>query len=110
MGYEFTQDWFSMRHPHWPKYADPKPELNVLEIGSYEGRSAVWMLENLLTHHDSTITCVDHWLDKKIEARFDRNIFATGQSTKVKKNPGGSLVGALPVALWLRPDLYRWIA
>jgi predicted O-methyltransferase YrrM len=30
-----------------------------LEIGSYEGASAIWMLKNILTHPDARITCVD---------------------------------------------------
>jgi hypothetical protein len=33
--------------------------VNFLELGSYEGRSTVWMLESLLTHPQSHITCVD---------------------------------------------------
>ena len=33
-----------------------------LEIGSYEGASALWMMENILTHPQSQLTCVDTWL------------------------------------------------
>lgn len=31
-----------------------------LEIGSFEGASAVWMLRNILTHPDARLTCVDN--------------------------------------------------
>jgi len=33
--------------------------ITVLEIGSFEGMSTVWMLENLLTHPESKILCLD---------------------------------------------------
>ena len=32
-----------------------------LEIGSWEGRSALWLIENVLTHPQSRLTCVDTW-------------------------------------------------
>lgn len=57
----FTVDWFSEHVPTWEKYllhlAGTK--CKCLEIGSFEGRSAVWMLDNLLTHSDARLTCVD---------------------------------------------------
>ncbi len=31
----------------------------ALEIGVFEGRSTVWLLENILTHPSSTLTYVD---------------------------------------------------
>ena len=34
-----------------------------MEIGSFEGRSSVWFLDNLLTNKKSTITCLDPWMD-----------------------------------------------
>ena len=34
-------------------------EVFGLEIGSFEGRSAIWLLENILTHSNSHLTCVD---------------------------------------------------
>ena len=33
--------------------------LQALEIGCYEGASTTWMLDNLMTHPDSTLTCID---------------------------------------------------
>lgn len=35
--------------------------LNFLEIGSFTGDSAVWMLENILTSDSSKLTCIDTW-------------------------------------------------
>ena len=39
----------------------PGQETHVLEIGSWEGRSSAWLLEQLLTHPRSTLTAIDYW-------------------------------------------------
>jgi predicted O-methyltransferase YrrM len=60
--YIFTVDWFSYNIPIWTHYLNElkdKPNLHFLEIGSYQGRSTVWLLENILTNDTSTITCID---------------------------------------------------
>ena len=67
-----------------------KPNIHALEIGSYEGFSAIWQLENILTDPTSTITCIDIFDDKVIEDRFDQNIKATSVSNKVIKIKGPS--------------------
>jgi hypothetical protein len=58
----FTQDWFSQNierfQRHLNKFID-KPNLNFLEIGSFEGRSTCWILENILTGDDCKIFCID---------------------------------------------------
>jgi predicted O-methyltransferase YrrM len=61
-----------------------------LEIGNFEGFSAIWQLEKILTHPTSSITCIDIFNDPVIEERFDRNIEATGVAYKVKKIKGSS--------------------
>lgn len=38
-----------------------KDNLNFLEIGSFTGDSAVWMLDNILTSESSKLTCIDTW-------------------------------------------------
>ena len=60
----FNADWFTKNIPNWQKYlAHLKGvEANALEIGCWEGQSTVWLLENILTHENSTITCVDNFL------------------------------------------------
>lgn len=61
--YKFTHDWFNGVGPIiWPgilKELKGKPNINFLEIGSFEGRSAVWLIENILTDPTSTLTCID---------------------------------------------------
>ncbi len=71
-------------------------DLKVLEIGSFDGRSAVWILENLLTHPTSHLTCIDTFTqeerhdDVDIEALFDHNISVTGVQERVTKLRGSS--------------------
>lgn len=58
-----TTDWFTKNIPIWEKVlADFKGKpIHAVELGSYEGRSAIWLLENILTHPEATLTCVDSW-------------------------------------------------
>lgn len=58
---EFTSNWFGGNIENWKAHLLPLKHrpLRCLEIGSYEGRSALWMVENVLLHSDSQITCVD---------------------------------------------------
>jgi predicted O-methyltransferase YrrM len=58
----FTQDWFSHNVPSWQRIFAPlvgQPNLRVLEIGSFEGRSACWLLANVLTGEGANIHCID---------------------------------------------------
>jgi len=60
--YIFTVDWFSYNIPIWTHYLNSfkdRPNLRFLEIGSFQGRSTVWLLENILTNDSSIITCID---------------------------------------------------
>ncbi len=82
----FTQDWFSPNIPYWEnilkKNFGGRPNLNFLEIGSFEGRSTCWTFENVLTHETSRLTCIDPFtgsvehvnLDlSDLRSRFDNN-------------------------------------
>src|SRR3990167_4115691 len=51
--YQFTSDMFTARIPVWAKVLEPwkgRANIRYLEVGTYEGGSAIWMLENILTH------------------------------------------------------------
>lgn len=104
-GYKFTRDWFSENISTWKKYLQEfidRPGLHILEIGSWEGRSTCWMLENILTHPSAKITCIDTFKGSEehknyqenylesLEDRFDRNIAITGAASKVQKRVGYS--------------------
>lgn len=52
-----------------------------LELGSYEGSGAAWVVEEL----GFDVTCVDTWNDQQVEATFDRvALDLAGRITKVK--------------------------
>lgn len=58
----YSTNWFVGQIPNWERWLAPfagRPGLRALEIGSFEGRSAAWMLENILTGDGSTIDCID---------------------------------------------------
>jgi predicted O-methyltransferase YrrM len=59
----FTTDWFTHVIPSLlpliRDYLDTSQPIKALEIGSFQGRSTVWFLKNILAHPDSSITCID---------------------------------------------------
>lgn len=58
----FTYDWFTNNIVNWAGILHEfknKPNLEFLEIGSFEGMSTTWLLANILTNSTSKITCVD---------------------------------------------------
>jgi len=68
---QFTSDWFTnalVNFDYIKKYlTEEKPINDILEIGSHEGRSTCWMLENMLTD-TGTITCIDPFADRPVTA------------------------------------------
>jgi len=62
--YTFTVDWFAPHIEFWNMCLnrleiDRTSKLQILEVGSYEGRSATWIADNLLNHNDSRLWCID---------------------------------------------------
>jgi predicted O-methyltransferase YrrM len=85
--YRFSEDWTSENIAKWDQLlADfkGKPNIHALEVGSFEGRSALWFLENILTGPSASITCVDIWVGP-YEKTFDENVKAYGYPGKVIK-------------------------
>ena len=97
--YKFTQDWFSWAPPVWsqlvPLLSGEPGKRNFLEIGSFEGRSMVWIAENMMQDGDE-LYCVDTWDGGEehsngemdgAEARFDHNLVEvlTGRDVKIHK-------------------------
>ena len=87
--YQFTQDWFTNKIPVWERKLEPLVDvenLNVLEIGSYEGMSTCWLLDKVLTQDSATMTCIDIYFPPQ----FDQNIAKTGKKDKVTALMGDS--------------------
>lgn len=75
--YDFTHDWFSHSIHLFEKYLSEfrGKVVNFLEIGSYEGRSATYFLDNILRYnHLATLTCVDPHLESDVKYRFCKNL------------------------------------
>lgn len=106
--YRFTVDYFCGAIEVWEKLLSRfahQPDLEFLEIGSFEGGSACWLLKNVLTGEGSRLTCIDTFdfagqgsaylqdegsESMSIEDRFDFNIKQTGSAHKVRKLIGCS--------------------
>jgi predicted O-methyltransferase YrrM len=114
MSYKFTSDWFLTNQPSWDIHLEEfkhKPNLNFLEIGSYEGRSTIWLLENVLTDPTSKITCIDLFdgtlednnmendpnLNLDYESTFYSNIKSFKDKVKVLKGWSHELLRNLPL-------------
>jgi len=84
---EFTADWFSHNIPIWEKIILqrlPSGPRKWLELGSYEGRSAAWVLDNVIRDNADELVCVDRWYTAGTEARFDANVGS--RVTKINKD------------------------
>lgn len=59
--FNFTTDWFTGNISSWNTWLAPfrNNKTMMLEIGSFQGRSAIWSLQNILTHPESLIYCCD---------------------------------------------------
>ena len=84
--YEFTQDWFNWAPEVWkqltPMLSGTAGHRQFLEIGSFEGRSSVWIAENMMQDGDH-LRCIDTWEGgeehgaenmSEVEERFRANL------------------------------------
>jgi predicted O-methyltransferase YrrM len=70
---KFTNDWFTHNIPNFEKCMAAAPEKrNFLEIGSYEGMSACWLLANGL-EEGGYLTCIDPFFND-MRPVFESNI------------------------------------
>ena len=83
--YDFGRDAFTQNILVWEKILKPyknKPNLRYLEVGTFEGRSVIWMLENILTEPSAKATTIDIF-DGPFKNKYFANIKLTGVSDKV---------------------------
>jgi SAM-dependent methyltransferase len=90
----YTQDWFSYHEAHWLRHFGHlagRPGLQAVEVGSYEGRSASWIVLHLLTGEGSRLVCVEPFQEYEGQERnFDHNIRVAGCADKIVKLRGRS--------------------
>ena len=59
--YQYTKDWFAWAPKVWEQLIPHLPERkNFLEIGSFEGRSAVWITQYMM-EDGGELVCIDTW-------------------------------------------------
>ena len=79
--YHFTKDWFHWAPKVWtqlaPALSGTAGHRHFLEIGSFEGRSSVWIAENMMQDGDE-LRCIDTWKGGEergdVEERFRHNL------------------------------------
>jgi predicted O-methyltransferase YrrM len=103
-GATFTTDWTSHHFARWQSILTPRRGFvtDVLEVGSWEGRSAIFWLNFFVA---SRVTCIDTFAGSvehhlahaekltTVEQRFDTNVACYG--SRVEKIRADSM-GALP--------------
>ena len=70
--YKFTSNYFGtceIKHA-LDESASKMANWKILEIGSFEGSSAVYFSDNLLDHPDAELTCVDPFLENDTTTPF----------------------------------------
>jgi predicted O-methyltransferase YrrM len=95
----FTSDWFSPNIPAWDNLfrwinwdrAAPK---TVIEIGCYEGRASLWIVDNLLDHEQSRLYCVDVFTGmqqaQSYYRRFLQNVSESPRRSRILVRPAAS--------------------
>ena len=90
---KISNDFFSMNsYSFYEQLSKLKKNFNYLEIGSYEGNSAMFIAKNF---PESEVLCVDNWLSTEdyhgqdfniVENNFDQNIKEFKNIIKIKNN------------------------
>ena len=107
----FSADWTTWHFANWVELLRPLRDqpVRVLEIGSWEGRSALFFLNYFSASH---VVCVDTFggnveharnphfaaLVPETERRFDANVAAFGARVEKIKGPSGDVLPQLGVA------------
>jgi predicted O-methyltransferase YrrM len=91
--YRFTRNWFERHIPDWEKILRSlkNKKINVLDIGVFEGRATVWILDELFQNPDSKLIAIDPF-ESTFEGLFStrdnketykRNIKESGKENQV---------------------------
>ena len=59
--YQFTNSWFQNSKPTWDLLIPNLNPTTILEVGSYEGASTCYLIDNLSNSKNLEIHCVDTW-------------------------------------------------
>ena len=98
--YDFSLDdtfnGFIVQIPIWAKVLHAfkgKPDIHYLEIGVNQGRSAMWMLENILTHPTAKLTGIDLFPEgTDFKEKYCNNLKLSGYAQKATTITGFSQI------------------
>lgn len=109
----YSVDWTSIHAALWQRVLGKflgQPDVRALEIGSYEGRSACWFMDHILTSSSAQLTCVDPWVSDRLPAveaaaKWDANTRPYGDRIRKVKSP------SLPFLLQAAAagEQYHWV-
>lgn len=100
--YSFGQDFVARAIPVWTEIFAAyrgKKNLRYLEVGVYEGRSFVWVLDNVLTDPSSEAWAVDLF-HRPFYNTFLRNLLAGKHTlkTRIRRGDSRAILPTLPAA------------
>lgn len=102
----FTEDWFSYNTPVWERVLAPlvgRP-VHALEVGVFEGRSTIWLLDHVLTHPEASVTWVDTFAGgadhagmdlANLETRFRANTARFGDKVRGRVGRSADVLRAM---------------
>lgn len=120
MNYNFANDLFTPHLPELIKWLSPfigKPDMNAIEVGSFDGRSAIWFMENVLTGERCQLQCVDDWKSGgdltalgidllSARDRFVKNTEPFTLSHKLRVHEGNSAIQLGQILYWYKDPQY----
>ena len=83
-------DWFSITaKPNFEQFLIPlagQENLTFLQLGAYTGDASLWMLDNVLTGHNSILIDVDTWQgsDEEVHKKMDFSEVESVYDAKIK--------------------------
>jgi predicted O-methyltransferase YrrM len=93
--YEFTSDWFSHNRDEWENisknlHAKFGSDLTCLEVGVWEGRSAIYTLDNLVGAGE--MYAIDYFKDQDVRTRYYDNIARNPRHSQITTLEGPSFI------------------
>lgn len=100
----YTAKWFDTNIPNWKIWLKDfigKPDLQFLEVGCFEGRATLWLLENILTGVNPSISVVDDFIggseytaeqSKDVEGNFRENLKGWEPVLNIYKGKSGEVL------------------
>jgi predicted O-methyltransferase YrrM len=114
--YQFTKDWFEWAPDVWnqltPMLSGRAGHRQFLEIGSFEGRSSIWIAENMM-QDDDILRCIDTWEGgeehgaenmSEVEERFRANLIVAAEKLPDRRIIQQKGTSVRELARWLTTD------